>query len=234
MSILIVEDNPVNARLLALILQAQGYQTVLAKNGKEGLTMLADTPDIQLIITDYMMPEMDGMELISKVRALPKFSQLPILMASAHADIDTIKRVQGLRCDGFLVKPIDRKDLLKRVELLVRVESRSVSPRQALMEKMDLRPADYTELVNTFMAQLADTLPLVQSESADSDELISEKLGRSLKDLAESASMLGSDKFRQIYVEESKKDGRPARSQCSTLLQVLQEMNTSLRSYLEA
>lgn len=234
MSILIVEDNPVNARLLALILQAQGYQTVLAKNGKEGLTLLSDTPGIQLIITDYMMPEMDGMELIRKVKDLPKFSQLPILMASAHADMETIKRVQGLRCDGFLVKPIDRKDLLRRVELLLRVESRGLSPRQALMEKMDLRPADYTDLVDTFMAQLAATLPLVQSEAADSEELISEKLGRSLKDLAESASMLGSDKFRQIYLEESKQAGRPARSRCATLLQVLQEMNTSLRSYLEA
>jgi CheY-like chemotaxis protein len=76
MSILIVEDNPVNARLLALMLQAQGYQTVVARNGKEGLTTVSETPDIQLIITDYMMPEMDGLEFIVKVRALPAFNQI--------------------------------------------------------------------------------------------------------------------------------------------------------------
>ncbi len=76
MSILIVEDNPVNARLLALMLQAQGYQTVVARNGKEGLTTVSETPDIQLIITDYMMPEMDGLEFIVKVRTLPAFNQI--------------------------------------------------------------------------------------------------------------------------------------------------------------
>ena len=70
-SILIVEDNPVNARLLALMLHAQGYQTVMARNGREALATVAETQDIQLIITDYMMPEMDGLEFIVKVRALP-------------------------------------------------------------------------------------------------------------------------------------------------------------------
>ena len=70
-SILIVEDNPVNARLLALMLHAQGYQTVMTRNGREALATVAETQDIQLIITDYMMPEMDGLEFIVKVRALP-------------------------------------------------------------------------------------------------------------------------------------------------------------------
>ncbi|MEI8014439.1 MAG: response regulator [Nitrospira sp.] len=114
MAILIVEDNPVNARLLVLMLKAQGYQTVVARNGKEGLTVLAETPDLQLIITDYMMPEMDGLEFIVKVRALPAFRDVPILVASAHADLETVKRVQAVQCQGFLVKPIDKQQLIKR------------------------------------------------------------------------------------------------------------------------
>src|SRR4030065_2993616 len=91
MSILIVEDNPVNARLLVLMLHAQGYQTVVARNGKEALASVAETSDIQLIITDYMMPEMDGLEFIEKVRALPTFTNVPILVSSAHGDLDTVK-----------------------------------------------------------------------------------------------------------------------------------------------
>ena len=77
MSILIVEDNPVNGRLLSLMLSAQGYQTVVARNGIEALAAVSETPDLQLIITDYMMPEMDGFEFIVKVRALPTFHHCP-------------------------------------------------------------------------------------------------------------------------------------------------------------
>ena len=94
MSILIVEDNPVNARLLSLMLQEQGYQTVTAENGKDALKKISEIADVQLIITDYLMPEMDGLEFIVKVRALPTFNHAPILVSSAHGDLETVKRVQ--------------------------------------------------------------------------------------------------------------------------------------------
>ena len=119
MAILIVDDNPVNAKFLVLTLRGAGFQSKVAGNGREALTILSDTSEIQLIITDYMMPEMDGLELVEKVRALPQFSHMPILIASAYADLETVKRAQRIRCDGFLVKPIDRQQLINRVgELL--------------------------------------------------------------------------------------------------------------------
>ena len=62
MAILIVEDNPVNAKLLQLMLENHGYQTVSARNGADALARLAAQGPIELIITDYMMPEMDGLE----------------------------------------------------------------------------------------------------------------------------------------------------------------------------
>ena len=96
MSILIVDDNPVTVRLFTHMLCEQGYQTVGVGSGKDALAMLSTTQNIQLIITDYMMPEMDGLELIEKVRALPACANIPILVASARADLETIKRVQGL------------------------------------------------------------------------------------------------------------------------------------------
>ncbi len=138
MSILIVEDNPVNARLLVLMLHAQGYQTVVARNGKEALATVPETPDIQLIITDYMMPEMDGLEFIVKVRDLLSPNHVPILVTSAHADLETITRVQGLQCDGFLVKPIDRQELTKRVEHLMRSQPLVLLSAQKTMERLDI------------------------------------------------------------------------------------------------
>ena len=233
MSILIVEDNPVNARLLVLMLHAQGYQTVVARNGKEALASVAETPDIQLIITDYMMPEMDGLEFIEKVRALPTFHHVPIIVASAHADLETVKRVQGLQCDGFLVKPIDKQQLIKRVEHLVRSQPLVLLGKQITMDRLDIGLAEYNDLVKAFADQLAATIPIVVLEQGGLAEPISENLGRLLKELAESASMLGADKFVLLY-SKSMGRGLPARSQCPSWLKALQELDTSLLAYLQS
>lgn len=231
MSILIVEDNPVNARLLALMLNADGYQTVVASNGKDALATVSATQDIQLIITDYMMPEMDGLEFIVQVRALPTFHDTPIIVASAHADLETVQRAQGLQCDGFLVKPIDKKQLLKRVEHLLRSQPVVLLAQQKLLDRLDIGMEEYHELVTAFAAQLAATIPIVVLEQGDSEEPVSENLGRLLKELAESASTLGADKFARIY---SKCTGRglPARSQCPALLKALQELEAALLPYM--
>lgn len=232
MSILIVEDNPVNARLLTLMLQAEGYKTVLAVNGNEGLAKVSETPDLQMIITDYMMPEMDGLEFIEKVRSLQAFNHIPIIVASAHADLETVKRVQSLRCDGFLVKPIDKRQLIKRVGQLLNSQPQVLLGKNKAMDRLDLGLAEYHELLNTFATQLAATIPIVVLEQGESEEPISENLGRSLKELSESGSMLGADKFVLLY---SKCMGRglPPRSQCPALLRTLQELELALQALLQ-
>ena len=233
MPILIVEDNPVNARLLALMLQAQGYQTVVARNGKEALATVSETPDIQLIITDYMMPEMDGLEFIVKVRALPAFNNVPIIVASAHADLETVKRVKDLQCDGFLVKPIDKQQLLKRVEQLLKSQPHVLLGARKTMDRLDIGLAEYNDLVSAFSGQLAATMPIVVLEQGDSDEPISENLGRLLKEVVDSASTLGADKFVLQY-SKLMQCGLPARSQCSVLRQTLQELELALLAYLQS
>jgi len=231
-SILIVEDNPVNARLLALMLHAQGYQTVVAGNGKEALSTVSEIPDIQLIITDYMMPEMNGLEFIVKIRALPAFNHVPILIASAHADLETVKRVQGVQCDGFLVKPIDRKQLIKRVESLIKSQPLVLIGKEKAMGRLGIGVAEYIELANAFAVQLTVIIPIVVLEQGDSDEPVSENLGRLLDELAESASILGADKFFFLY---STYLGRrlPTRSQCPPLLTALQALEIALMGYTQ-
>jgi CheY-like chemotaxis protein len=233
MSILIIEDNPVNARLLALILNAEGYQTVVAGNGKKALATMSETPDLQLIITDYMMPEMDGLEFIEKVRALPAFNSVPIIVTSAHADLDTVKRVQSLHCDGFLVKPIDKIQLIKRVEQLLRFQPHVLLGKNKTMDRLGLGLAEYNDLVSAFAGQLAATMPSVVLEQGDSEEPISENLGRLLKELAESASTLGAEKFVWLY-SKCMSRGLPARSQCPALLKTLQELELALMAYLQS
>ncbi|MEO8045801.1 MAG: response regulator [Nitrospirota bacterium] len=233
MSILIIEDNPVNARLLALMLQAEGYQTVVARNGKEALSTVSEIPELQLIITDYMMPEMDGLEFIVKLRALPTFDHVPILVASAHADLETVKRVQGVKCDGFMVKPIDKQELIKRVEHLIRSQPVVLLTSRKIMDRLGLGLAEYHDLVNAFAAQLAETIPIVMLEQGASAEPISKNLGRVLTELAESASMLGAQQFSQWY-SKWMGYGLPARSQCQALMKTLQELERVLQAQIQS
>ena len=86
MKILVVDDDKEIVQLLEIYVRNEGYEPVSAYNGKDALTKLNTTPDIGLVILDLMMPEMDGMEVIKRIR---KDSSIPILVLSAKtADMD--------------------------------------------------------------------------------------------------------------------------------------------------
>ena len=119
MSILIVEDNGINAKLLERFLEKGGYQTIVAKNAIVALATLSRVKDVQLIITDLHMPEMTGLEFIAKVKGVAALKDLPIIVVSAQSDEGTVRRVGGLACAAFLVKPVEKEQLLKRVEQLI-------------------------------------------------------------------------------------------------------------------
>jgi adenylate cyclase len=119
--ILVVDDVPVNVKLLADILTNSGYTVSTAASGKEALDSIKDErPD--LVLLDVMMPGMSGYEVCQAIRADPGIGFLPVVMVTA---LDASERVTGLEAgaDDFLTKPIDRPELLARVKSLLRIKS---------------------------------------------------------------------------------------------------------------
>jgi CheY-like chemotaxis protein len=232
-AILIVDDNPVNAKLLVLTLRGAGFQSKVAENGREALAILSDQQEIQLIITDYMMPEMDGLELVEKVRALPQFSHMPILIASAYADLETVKRAQRVRCDGFLVKPIDRQQLLNRVGELLQSKLQVLLDKWIIVGKLDVLPVEYDDLVKVFADQVSTPMRTVAMEQSDSHEPISETLRKLLIELDDSASMLGANQFVQVY-SAYKENGGVTKAHCRQLLQTLQQLERALTAQMSS
>ena len=120
--ILVVDDQPQNIELLEAYLVPQGYEIVTAANGEEALEKLSDNP-IDLILLDVMMPDMDGFEVIRRVRQDNANRLLPIILVTALRE--TEDRVKGIEagCDDFISKPVDKMELLARVRSLLKVKA---------------------------------------------------------------------------------------------------------------
>ena len=133
MKILVVDDDKEIVQLLEIYIRNEGYEPISAYDGKEALTKLNTNPDIGLIILDLMMPEIDGMDVIKRVR---KDSDIPILVLSAKtADMD---KIQGLitGADDYVTKSLlrrsqgevtnDQPDILNVGPLLINKDSHEV------------------------------------------------------------------------------------------------------------
>ena len=232
MAILIVEDNPVNAQLIALILKANKYRTVLAQNGLEALTCLQGQEPIDLIITDFSMPDMNGLELLAKIKEMPAFENVPVLITSAHTDLETVTNAKITGCAGFLSKPVDKKLLLKKVSQLVKEEPRVLCSKKSVMSKLGISDEDYDSLATTIAAQLTTIIPIVVLEQGDPNEPISANLAYRLKELGESATILGADKFGRVY-ERIRMIPVITRSHCSILQHTLQELESALSAFMK-
>jgi len=119
--VLIVDDTPLNVKILADVLEFKGYEVVTAGGGKEGLTKVdSEKPDIVLL--DVMMPDLDGYSVCRAIRANPATAMLPIVMVTALDPGQ--ERVKGLEAgaDDFLSKPINQPELFARVQSLLRIK----------------------------------------------------------------------------------------------------------------
>jgi len=113
--ILVVEDNPVNMRLVRLILRTQGYTVCEATTGPEALHLLhKERP--HLILLDMQLPGMDGFTLAAKLKADPRTAAIPLVAVTALAMKGDGERVLASGCNAYLPKPIDDKELIEVIE----------------------------------------------------------------------------------------------------------------------
>ncbi|MES2992733.1 MAG: response regulator [Pseudomonadota bacterium] len=119
--VLVVDDTPLNLKLLADLLSVKGYDVVTATCGVEALARLAEHPP-DLVLLDVMMPGMSGYEVCAAIRADPAHHLLPVVLVTA-LDPAT-ERVKGLEAgaDDFLAKPVAQAELLARVKSLLRIK----------------------------------------------------------------------------------------------------------------
>jgi class 3 adenylate cyclase/CheY-like chemotaxis protein len=119
-TVLVVDDQPANIRLLDAILVPRGYEVWTASSGEEALKILAEQ-DLDLVLLDIVMPGMDGYEVCRRIRERPETAFLPVVMVTASGDEQKVKALES-GADDFVTKPINQSELLARVASLARIK----------------------------------------------------------------------------------------------------------------
>ena len=119
-TILTVDDQPRNLRLLEAVLSPQGYRVITASSGEQALQLLHSS-NIDLVLLDIMMPGIDGYQVCQRIRSEPSTAFLPVVMITASGDYEKTRAIKA-GADDFISKPFHHGELLARVASLARIK----------------------------------------------------------------------------------------------------------------
>lgn len=184
-AILVVEDNPDLQEYIRLIL-SEKYDVVTAENGRAALDCLLQTAGCQLILSDLMMPVMDGYQLLEKLKSGDATRHIPVIMLTARADVQDKLKALRIGVDDYLLKPFDEEELLARIENLLKNQA---SRREAAPAEPE--PGESTPALSTTDREWLETFETYVRKHFADDTL-------SVSGLAHEFAMSDSTLLRQL------------------------------------
>ena len=178
MNILIIDDEKMQRDMLQGFLEKQGYRVLSAADGSSGLTLFMEHP-VDLVLLDHRMPDMNGDEVLEKMKAI--HPAMRAIMITAFGAVDTAVRVMQLGADDFLEKPVDLEELLTRIraiedELLVSEDVEAIQ-ETLNMEKLPLRLVGKSQAIRNVLSIIQRAAPtpwtvLIRGETGTGKELV--------------------------------------------------------------
>ena len=119
-SVIVVEDDQVVSKLLSRVLSNRGFSVKVAQNGREAIKQLENPSPPDLILLDIILPFIDGIEILSKIRKTPNWEKVPILMLTSKSQEQTVVRAFSAGADDYVTKPFQIEELMMRIKRLMR------------------------------------------------------------------------------------------------------------------
>ena len=154
-TILAVDDEMWNLKVLESYLVAQGYRFITAMNAQEALDVLEREPNVDIVLSDVMMPGMNGFQLCHEIKKMKKFQSLPVILITALTE--TINKVSGLTAGAsdFLSKPVDPVELKARISAHIRIKT-LVDEVESWSHVLEERVEQRTQVIKEKTRQLDD------------------------------------------------------------------------------
>lgn len=168
--ILVVDDEETVRVLLQRILQASGYEAVIAANGKEALSVIADG-GIDVVMLDINMPGLSGIEVLGKISA--DWPDLCVIMVTAVADVQTAVTTMKLGAYDYITKPFDQDEALRKIRQAVVNWQERLTLRQNIAEKTKRLQENFAELVASLSREHRLLQQLAAKEGTGGKSLLS-------------------------------------------------------------
>ncbi len=186
MKILVVDDDDIARAMVRKILMKENHEVVMARDGEEALDILRRN-DIRLVISDWNMPKMDGVQLCQHIRETPGLSYVYVIMVTSRASRDEILAGLWTGADDYITKPFDPMELMLRVRNAERVVSLGIAEvtifcLAKLAESKDSETGQHLERIRGYSKLLADQIL--------KDEVIARQLPARFPELLHQASPL--------------------------------------------
>ena len=199
MKILVAEDNSVTATLMKGVLTRHGDTVVMARNGNEALDLLESDPGIQGVITDIMMPESSGLDLLRAMQRHDSWRMLPTIVTTVRDDCETVTEAVRLGCRGYILKPIRPGRLVESVVRAFGEDKAVLASPSEVISRYSLDPKVYKKIAFEFSLQVDEAIALLKSWSSSAPAVGREEFSP----IVESATLLGADRLLSVLDEVS-------------------------------
>jgi len=192
MTVLVVEDNPISSKVFEHTLDKHGYETLTAHDGEQALELLESHAEIELIITDIMMPNTNGIELVRKIKDRSEWSEIPILVCTSMKPYDLMNSIptQGWK---YLFKPIRTDIVMERVKEAIAQQRPALQNPDETMSQIGMDSRAFGEILDEFLKLVNDKITQLERPG---NRAFEEPL--ELQDLLEGARLLRAERVIDI------------------------------------
>lgn len=165
-TVLIAEDNPINQSIITMQMNELGIEAVIVNNGREAWDYIQNNDQVVALLTDFHMPEMDGYELVKRVKSSSRYGALPVIGVTAEDSRLASEKAKASGMDDVLFKPYDLSSLKSVLVPFIGQKEKSSSP--VWLEKFTSQ--DAKEIAQVFSQSMAADVTKLKNASSDTDK----------------------------------------------------------------